>query len=149
MAGVPANPNPARVLNMSLGSEGACTAAYGDAVAEVMATGAVVVASAGNSAGHAVSTPANCPGVIAVAGLRHAGTKVGFSDLGPEIAISAPGGNCVDIGPNDPCLYPILTTTNSGSRPRPGAAAVRPTPTLQCLDRHELFGTVGGGNGGA
>ena len=81
--------------------------------------GAVVVASAGNSAGHAVTTPANCPGVIAVAGLRHAGTKVGFSDLGPEIAISAPGGNCVDIGANDPCRYPILTTSNAGRhRPR-------------------------------
>ncbi|MET0683613.1 MAG: S8 family serine peptidase, partial [Casimicrobiaceae bacterium] len=114
VAGVPANPNPARVLNMSLGSEGACTAAYMAALSEVMAMGAVVVASAGNSAGHAVSTPANCPGVIAVAGLRHAGTKVGFSDLGPEIALSAPGGNCVDIGPNDACRYPILTTTNPG-----------------------------------
>jgi serine protease len=50
-----------------------------------------VVARPATAAGHAVSTPANCPGVIAVAGLRHAGTKVGFSDLGPEIALSAPG----------------------------------------------------------
>ena len=67
VAGVPANPNPARVLNMSLGGDGACTAAYVSALAEVAATGAVVVAAAGNSAGHAVATPANCPGVIAVA----------------------------------------------------------------------------------
>jgi serine protease len=34
--------------------------------------------------------------VIAVAALRHAGTKVGFSSLGPEVAVSAPGGNCVN-----------------------------------------------------
>lgn len=113
-AGLPANPHPARVLNLSLGSEGACNAAYQEAVARVIARGAVVVAAAGNTAGRAVGTPANCPGVIAVAGLRHAGSKVGFSDLGPEIAISAPGGNCVNIEAGTPCLYPILSTANSG-----------------------------------
>ena len=111
--GVPANPNPARVLNLSLGGEGACTAAYRDVVAEINAAGAVVVASAGNTAGHAVNEPANCPGVIAVASVRHVGTKVGFSDIGSEIAISAPGGNCVtSVGA---CLYPILTTVNAGT----------------------------------
>ena len=112
---VPANPNPARVINMSLGGEGVCTQAYKDAMADISAAGVIVVASAGNSAGHSVSSPANCPGVVAVAALRHVGTKVGFSDLGPEIAISAPGGNCVNVGANQPCLYPILTTTNAGS----------------------------------
>jgi len=115
VAGVPMNPNPARVLNLSLGGDGACEAAYRDALTEINARGAVAVASAGNSAGHAVSTPANCPGVIAVGGLRHAGTKVGFSDLGPEVALSAPAGNCVDIGFGDPCRFPILTTSNAGT----------------------------------
>ncbi|HWZ70209.1 MAG TPA: S8 family peptidase [Casimicrobiaceae bacterium] len=113
--GVPANPNRAQVINMSLGGEGACTAAYQDAVTAINAAGTVIVAAAGNSAGHAVGVPANCDGVIAVAGLRHAGTKVGFSDLGPEIAISAPGGNCVNVTAGSPCLYPILTTSNSGA----------------------------------
>ncbi|MEO8137236.1 MAG: S8 family serine peptidase [Betaproteobacteria bacterium] len=114
--GVPANPNPARVLNMSLGSDGAaCTQPYLDAVAEITAAGAVIVAAAGNSTGHAPGLPANCPGVIGVAGLRHVGTKVGFSDMGPEIRISAPGGNCVNVGVGDACLYPILTTANAGT----------------------------------
>ena len=113
--GLPANPNPARVVNMSLGGTGGCSAAYASEVANLNAAGVVVVASAGNSAGHAVGTPANCAGVIGVAGLRHIGTKVGFSDLGPQIAISAPGGNCVNIGANDACLYPIVTTSNSGT----------------------------------
>jgi serine protease len=106
---------PARVLNMSLGGSGACTEPYIGAVQAVMARGAAVVAAAGNSAGQAVGTPANCAGVIGVTGLRHAGTKVGFSDLGPEIAIAAPGGNCVNIRTGSPCLYPILTTSNSGT----------------------------------
>jgi serine protease len=113
--GVPSNLNRAQVINMSLGGEGACTAAYQDAVAAINAAGTVIVASAGNSAGHAAGVPANCIGVIAVAGLRHIGTKVGFSDLGPRIAISAPAGNCVNTAAGSPCLYPILTTSNSGT----------------------------------
>ena len=107
-----ANPTPARVINMSLGSTGACSAAYRDAVSQLAAAGVAVVAAAGNEEGLAVGTPANCPGVIAVAALRHAGSKVGFSSIGPEVAISAPGGNCVNL--SGECVYPILTTTNTG-----------------------------------
>ncbi|MEP7280692.1 MAG: S8 family peptidase [Rubrivivax sp.] len=110
-----ANAHPAQVLNLSLGGPGTCSAAYRDAIAQVVATGAVIVAAAGNTTGHAVSTPANCAGVIAVGGLRHAGTKVGFSDLGPEVALSAPAGNCVNIGSGEACLYPMIAGLNSGS----------------------------------
>ena len=119
--GVPDNANAARVINMSLGGAGSCDSGnssaqpYIDAVAQINALGGVVVASAGNSAGHGVSIPADCAGVIGVAGLRHIGTKVGFSDLGPEITISAPGGNCINTALGTPCLYSILTTTNTGT----------------------------------
>ena len=115
-AGLPGSATPAKVLNLSLGGDGVCTAAYQDAVGAVTARGAVVVAAAGNSVGRAVGTPANCPGVIGVAGVRHVGSKVGFSDLGSEIAIAAPGGNCVNIQQGQPCLYPLLTTSNNGLR---------------------------------
>ena len=118
--GVPKNTNPARIINMSLGGPGPCNAAYQTAVDQIASAGTLIVASAGNSAGHAVGTPANCRGVIAVAALRHVGTKVGFSDLGREIAIAAPGGNCVNVTPGSPCLYPILTTSNGGAT-TPGA----------------------------
>src|SRR3989442_2402469 len=113
--GVPANPYPARVINMSLGAVGTCHVGYADAITEITAGGTVIVVSAGNSAGHALGTPANCSGVIAVAALRHAGTKVGFSDLGLDVAISAPGGNCVNVTAGSPCLYPILTTSDAGT----------------------------------
>ena len=117
--GVPDNTNPAKVINMSLGGGSTCTAAYVSAVNEIVARGVVIVASAGNSEGHAVSEPASCSGVIGVAAIRHIGTKVGFSDIGPEVSISAPGGNCVnDTGA---CLYPILTTSNGGTT-TPGSA---------------------------
>lgn len=110
---LPVNPNPAKVLNLSLGSAGTCSAAYTSAIADVSAKGALIVAAAGNSAGHSVSTPANCPGVVAVGGLRHVGTKVGYSDVGPEIAVSAPAGNCVTS--TGTCQYPIITSSNSGT----------------------------------
>ncbi len=115
VAGVPDNPNPAKVLNMSLGGSGACSASYQAVVDEILARGVVIVAAAGNSAGGPVGTPASCRGVIAVAALRHVGTKVGFSDLGPEISISAPGGNCVNITSGSACLYPILAATDGGN----------------------------------
>jgi len=116
--GVPANLNPAKVINLSLGAADICSAAYIDVLQLVAAQGVVVVAAAGND-GLTVGTPANCPGVIAVAGVRHAGTKVGYSDLGTEIAISAPAGNCVNT--TGSCLYPLLTTSNDGVQ-APGAS---------------------------
>jgi len=113
--GVPANPYPARVINMSLGGPGSCRAGYADAISEILAQGTVIVVAAGNSAGHALSSPANCSGVIGVAALRHVGTKVGFSDLGLDVAISAPGGNCINVTAGSPCLYPILSTSDAGT----------------------------------
>jgi serine protease len=107
------NPNPAKVINLSLGGTGSCTTSYQDAMTQLTAAGVTVVAAAGNEEGLAVGVPANCTGVIAVAGLRHVGTKVGFSSIGPEVSISAPGGNCVNS--TGACLYPILTATNTGT----------------------------------
>jgi serine protease len=113
VTGVPANPSPAKILNMSLGSTNACAPSYRDAVAQVASQGAVVVASAGNEGGP-VDEPANCPGVIAVAGVRHIGTKVGYSSIGPEVALASPAGNCVNTAAGSPCLFSIDTTTNLG-----------------------------------
>ncbi len=115
--GVPDNPYPARIENLSFGSSDACPRAYADVIAELAARGTVVVVSAGNEGGP-VNSPANCPGVVSVAGVRHAGTKVGYSSLGPEIALTAPAGNCVNL--QGACLFPISTTTNFGAT-LPGA----------------------------
>jgi serine protease len=112
VAGVPDNPYPARIVNMSLGSTETCTSAYAAVIAELANAGVVVIASAGNEGGP-VDTPANCQRAVGVGALRQVGTKVGFSSLGPELALSAPGGNCVNL--SGECLYPINTTTNLGS----------------------------------
>ena len=116
-AGVSADPvvnaHPARVINLSLGSTGTCDASYRAVLAELSAAGVTVVAAAGNDTGQAVLVPANCPGAIAVAGVRHAGSKVGYSNIGPEVALAAPAGNCVNL--SGACLYPLLTTHNAGT----------------------------------
>ena len=83
-------------------------------ISQLAARGVLVVASAGNEGGP-VGSPANCAGVAAVTGLRHAGTKVGFASLGPQVAVSAPGGNCVNTS-GGPCLFSIDTTYNTGTQ---------------------------------
>ena len=113
VAGVTDNPTPARILNLSLGSDGACEPSYRDVIDELTARKVLAVVSAGNE-GTMVSSPANCAGVAAVAAIRHAGSKVGFSSLGPEVTIAAPGGNCVNIN-GGPCLFSLDTTSNSGT----------------------------------
>lgn len=112
--GVPANPTPARVLNLSLGATSPCESSYRDVIEELTARKVLVVISAGNE-GTKVSSPGNCPGVAAIAALRHAGSKVGFSNLGPEVALGAPGGNCVNVN-GGPCLFSLDTTSNAGSK---------------------------------
>jgi serine protease len=112
--GVPANPYPAHILNMSLGATGPCPQSYQTMVDGLISVAVLVVVSAGNEGGP-VDSPANCAGVAGIAGLRHVGTKVGYSSLGPGVALSAPAGNCVNTGAGQPCLFSILTTTNSGT----------------------------------
>lgn len=109
--GVATNAHPAKVINMSLGGAGSCSSAYQEAVSDVNAAGAVVVAAAGNESVD-VGAPANCTGVIAVGALRNVGTKAGYSNLGSAVSISAPGGNC---GSGATCAYAILSTTNDGA----------------------------------
>lgn len=112
--GVPDNPNPAQILNLSLGGASSCTRPYREAIDEIMARGVLIVASVGNEGGP-VSAPANCPRVLGVTGLRHAGTKVGFSNLGNGADIGAPGGNCVNTAAGQPCQFSIIAATNAGA----------------------------------
>ncbi len=114
VGGVPDNPHPANLINMSLGADGPCSQAYQDVITELAGRGVTVFVSAGND-GTFVDSPANCSGVMAVIGLRHAGSKVGFSSLGLDAGIGAPAGNCVNTGVGQPCLFSIITATDQGT----------------------------------
>jgi serine protease len=115
------NSYPAQVLNLSLGGTGPCSQTEQEAVTTITQGGHLIVAAAGNDGGPMLA-PANCTGVIAVAGIRHAGTKVGYSNVSSTaaaITIAAPAGNCVNLNVYHPwtlpCLYSIDTTSNDGS----------------------------------
>ncbi len=121
---VPDNPYPADIINLSLGGDTtSCSsqngAAYESALTTVTGMGVLVVISAGNSNVAGVELPGNCagvvPGVMAVAGLRNVGTKVGFSSFGPEVSLSAPAGNCINVAAGSNCLRSIDTTTDLGA----------------------------------
>ncbi len=127
VSGAPLNPYPANIINLSLGGSGTCSALYQSVISEITARGVVVVVSAGNENGHVVDEPANCPGAIGVSGLRHVGTKVGYSNIGPQISISAPAGNCVnDTGD---CLFSIDTTYDVGTTVPAGSSYTDRTHT--------------------
>lgn len=91
--GVGLNPNPARVLNMSLGSSGACSAVFQSAVTDVTNAGKLVVVAAGNDAA-GLNQPANCSGAIAVSAHSVEGDLTTYSNSGSGVTISAPGGGC-------------------------------------------------------
>jgi serine protease len=94
VAGVPPNPNPARVINLSLGGDGSCPQAFQDAINTALAQGVVVVAAAGNDSEDAMnSAPANCSGVITIGASTRGGDITTYSNFGRRIDLSAPGGD--------------------------------------------------------
>ncbi|MFL9582986.1 S8 family peptidase [Stenotrophomonas sp. AB1(2024)] len=110
VSGVPANANPAEVINMSLGGSGSCSATYQNAINGAVSRGTTVVVAAGNSNTNVSSAvPANCANVIAVAATTSAGARASFSNYGAGIDVSAPG-------------QAILSTLNSGTTV-PGSAS--------------------------
>ncbi|MCS0591513.1 S8 family serine peptidase [Massilia norwichensis] len=107
VTGAPANPNKARVLNLSLGGSGTCDTTTQNAINSARSRGAVVVVAAGNSNINAAnSNPANCAGVIAVAAVGRSGGKASYSNYGANVDVAAPGG---DSGAG------ILSTWNAGT----------------------------------
>ena len=105
---VPANTNPAEVINLSLGGSGSCGTTTQNAINGAVSRGTTVVVAAGNSNANVSGfTPANCANVIAVAATDQNGSRASFSNYGTGIDVSAPG-----VG--------IVSTLNSGST-TPGA----------------------------
>ena len=96
VAGVPTNPNPARIINISFGGAAACGREYQAAVDELRGHGVVVVAAAGNDHG-AVARPANCNGVVGVAALNRDGFKTHYSSFGSALA----GSGLATVGGDD------------------------------------------------
>jgi serine protease len=116
VSGLPANPNPARVLNLSLGGGGSCDSTTQTAINGARGRGTVVVVAAGNSNSNAANfSPASCSGVITVAATNRSGGRAYYSNYGAVVDVAAPGGDVRTSSANG-----ILSTLNSGSS-GPGA----------------------------
>ena len=118
VVGAPPNPNPARVINMSLGSRitGGCSAdpAMAGAIAEATAAGALVVVAAGNSATQAAEfSPASCPGALSVTATDRWGRLTNYANFGPAVGLAAPGGMLYQDLDGDGKSDGILTTAYS------------------------------------
>jgi serine protease len=110
--GVPANPNPAEVISMSLGGGGACPQVFQDAINAAVALGTTVVVAAGNENDDASRhTPASCANVITVAATGYSGQRASYSNSGANVDLSAPGGAGVEGTPNG---Y-VWSTINDGA----------------------------------
>jgi serine protease len=108
--GVPANANPANVLNLSLGGSGLCSATQQNAINAIVNAGSVIVVAAGNENQNVANVnPANCNNVIAVAATNRTGSRAFYSNNGNLVKISAPGG---ETGVNG---NGVLSTLDSGA----------------------------------
>jgi serine protease len=111
--GAPLNPNPAKIINLSLGGFGECSAAEQEAVNEALAQGTFVVASAGNETDDAaLYSPGSCGGVINVGALSRSGERSSYSNWGRRVDISAPGGDVDTDG--------LMVSTHAAGTTTPG-----------------------------
>ncbi|MBP7694659.1 MAG: S8 family serine peptidase, partial [Anaerolineales bacterium] len=117
VAGAPANPHPAKVINVSLAGPGTCSATYQTALNAVNAAGAIVVVAAGNNGSSLNTTsyqPANCAGVITVAATDRGGDRAIYSNYGAAVDISAPGGETFTTSPSPVPENGVFSTLNTG-----------------------------------
>ncbi|UQN07098.1 S8 family serine peptidase [Deinococcus sp. QL22] len=97
VAGVPTNPNPARILNLSLYADfiplTRCDARVQAAVDAITARGALVIAGAANDGKDAGGySPAGCRGVLTITSVNDEGVRPSYANWGRTVALAAPGG---------------------------------------------------------
>ena len=118
--GVPTNPHPVRVINMSLGTPPGvpCTddPATQSAIRDAVEAGALVVIAAGNDAVDAASvTPASCDEGFTVAASDYRGHLVTrYSNFGSVVKILAPGGDLRRDDNNDGQPDGVLSMVKGG-----------------------------------
>ncbi|WP_333795849.1 S8 family peptidase [Rheinheimera sp.] len=112
VSGVPANANPAKVINMSLGGSGACDSTTQAAINSARSRGTVVVIASGNDNDNANNyNPGNCAGVVNVASTNRNGGRAYYSNYGTSIDVAAPGGAMNSANDSNG----VLSTYNSGT----------------------------------
>ena len=111
----------AKVISMSLGTSSDIQAQH-DAVDVAYATGALIVAAAGNDYGGSVIYPAAYSSVIAVSATDSNNNLAAFSNIGPEIELTAPGVNILSTWYDG--SYTTLSGTSMATPHVSGVAAL-------------------------
>jgi subtilisin family serine protease len=145
LEGLPPNPHPARVVNLSLAGAGPCSAPLQEAIDEARAGGVLVVAAAGNQGeDYRGPFPANRRGVLAVGAVGPDGRLAPYANRGAPLL--APGGH-TGLGPEAGILgagflpgqgmgWRYLQGTSQAAPHVAGAAAIlsgAPTPQMNRL----------------
>jgi serine protease len=113
VSGATTNPNPAKVINLSLGGTGSCISTMQNAIDAAVAAGAVVVVAAGNEYASALSSPANCNNVISVVAIGRDGARASYSNYSTVATLAAPGGEFSGVAATyDPGVW---STANAGT----------------------------------
>jgi serine protease len=93
VAGLPDNPNPAKIINLSMaGGLSECGADLQALVDRLIKDQKFIVAAAGNNFHKPLQEPANCQGVISVGALNASNRIEVYSALDPRTFVYAPGG---------------------------------------------------------
>jgi serine protease len=126
--GIPRNPTPAEVINLSLGSGQSCKddPAMQAAIDGAIARGTSVVVAAGNSNSNAAQfSPASCSGVITVGATGVDGARAWYSNYGPNVTLSAPGGNATSgSSPDDAWIWSLGNSSTTTPAPSPAGDVV-------------------------
>lgn len=120
--GVPDNTTPAEVINLSLGGQGACAPSMQAAIDGAVSRGTVIVVAAGNNSANAANySPASCNNVITVGATGITGAKAYYTNYGPKVDLSGPGGGGEqDTGNDGWDGYVVQTGSNSLTTPEAG-----------------------------
>jgi serine protease len=129
------NSRPADIINLSIGLFEPCPASMQAAINDAVASGAVVVAAAGNAR---IDTkyfaPGGCDNVISVAAGDARGQLTPYSNFGAKVSIMAPGGDMTRDDDGDQRPDGILSTkyaTDCYDPAKPG------TQVAQCYYSYE------------
>jgi len=110
--GVPVNPTPADVINLSLSSATTCQPFMQAAIDDAMSRGVTIVASAGNNAAPFDRySPGGCYDIVTVGALTRAGSRANYSNfgvVGRDLPLFAPGGSATTAAAG------LVSTVNLG-----------------------------------
>ena len=149
--GVPANTNPADVINLSLGGWGPdCDSPMGAAITDALAVGTITVVAAGNESDDARNfSPASCADAVTVAALGPTGAPAPYTNVGPVVDLAAPGGDgfyAPAVTPSDDypggCPFGTTSLSDTGAPEWLGAASIWCTPWTEWDVDGQILSTI-------